>query len=286
MKAILFEPDPREYEILKSERREDLIILNCALSDGVKTIDFYLCKAQKVSSSYLPNIDFLEKFPEAENYKVLKTINISTDTLDNQLRKNDIAEIDFIKIDTQGHELPILQGSVNSLNSVIGLEIEVEFASIYKNQPLFNEVDSFVRRYDFDLFDIKRYYWKRNDIDNYGGQQKGQLVFGDTLYFKSPERVLLMHEITQEKIVRAICIYIVYGYIDLAQILSNSAYSKGILSAEIHDAVRLIISKCRGRTPIPHFRGKWRIHNILQKMADLFSYTVWFSGTDRSLGNR
>jgi FkbM family methyltransferase len=61
----------------------------------------------------LPNFDFLAKFPDAERFEVLKTIKIETDTLDNQLKKNGITEIDFVKIDTQGHELPILQGSVS-----------------------------------------------------------------------------------------------------------------------------------------------------------------------------
>lgn len=283
LKVIMFEPDPRAYEILKSDRREDLIILNCALSDSVKDIDFYLCKKQQVSSAYLPNFDFLDRFPDAGRFEVLKTIKVETDTLDNQLKKNNIAEIDFVKIDTQGYELPILQGSVNSLKNVIGLELEVEFAPLYKTQHLFNEVDSFARKMDFEVFDIKRYFWKRKDVNNYG-RQKGQLVFGDALYFKSPEQVLLMNEISQEKIARSICIYLVYGYLDLAHTLSNIANSKGMLSGELHDSVGLIISKFKERNPIPNFRGKGRIQNIFQKMADLFN-AGWYSGTDRSLGN-
>ena len=51
-----------------------------------------------------------------------------------------------MKIDTQGHELPILKGSVDYLYNAIGLEIEVEFAQLYRNQPLFNQVDTLVGR--------------------------------------------------------------------------------------------------------------------------------------------
>jgi hypothetical protein len=137
---------------------------------------------------------------------------------------------------------------------------------------------------DFELFDIKRYYWKRNDDYNYG-RQKGQLVFGDALYFKSPEQVLLMKDLTKDKIARSICIYLIYGYLDLANILSNIANSKGIFAAEIRDAVGLIISKFIDKHPMPSFRGKGRIRNLLQKMTDLFSDTGWYSGTDRFLGN-
>ena len=283
-KVIMFEPDPREYEILSSNKLENLIVLTCALSDSVKDIDFYLCKKQQVSSAYLPNFDFLDKFPDSERFKVLKTISIQTDTLDNQLKKNNIAEIDCVKIDTQGYELPILNGSVSSLKNAVGLDVEVEFAPLYKKQPLFNEVDSFAREMNFELFDIKRYFWKRNIINNQG-RGKGQLVFGDALYFKSPEQVLLMNGIKQEKIVRSICIYLVYGYPDLAHTLSNIANNEGMLSREVYDSVGLIISKFKQRNLIPDFRGKGRIQNLFQKMADLFSNAGWYSGTDRYLGN-
>jgi FkbM family methyltransferase len=284
LKAILFEPDPREYERLKLEGDEDIIILNCALSDSAKEIDFYLCKKQQNSSGYLPNYELLAKFPDAERFDVIKTIKIDTDTLDNQLEKNGIAEIDFVKIDTQGQELSILQGCKNSLNNVIGLELEVEFIPLYKDQPLFNEVDNFVRKMDFELFDIRRYYWNRNDKHSYG-RNKGQLAFGDALYLKSPEQVLLMQNLTQEKLVRKICIYLLYGYFDLAHILSNSAQSKGRLTAEVHDAFGLTIASLRDKPPIPGFKGKGRIHQLLQKMTDLFADTGWYSGTDKFVGN-
>jgi FkbM family methyltransferase len=284
LKAILFEPDPREYERLKYHRREDRIILNCALSDSIKEIDFYLCKKQETSSAYLPNHELLAKFPDAERYDVIKTVKIETDTLDNQLKKNGITEIDFIKIDTQGQELPILQGSLKSLNNVIGLEVEVEFIHLYKDQPLFDEVDKFIVKNGFELFDIRRYYWRRKNYYSFS-RQKGQLVFGDALYFKNPEQVLLMKDITQEKIVRSICIYLLYGYAELAYILANCANKKGILAAETYTAIGSIISKLRDKPPIPSFRGKGRIQNFLQKLTDLFADTGWYSGTDRFLGN-
>lgn len=283
-KGVLFEPDPREYDVLNRKSGDNLIVINSALSDSVNTVDFNLCRKQQVSSVYLPNFDFLRKFPDSERFEVIKTIKIQTDTLDNQLRKNGIAEIDFIKIDTQGYELPILKGSIDYLDNVIGLELEVEFAKLYKNQPLFNEVDSFVREKGFELFDIKRYFWKRKEGIG-TGNQKGQLVFGDALYFKSPEQVLLMDNITQEKIIRSICTYLVYGYLDLAQTLFNKAYDKGLMSKGVHDNFVLLLSKHKKRNPIPNFRGKGRIHGLLEKIANIFSYSGWYSGTDKSVGN-
>ena len=283
-KGILFEPDPREYDMLKSKSGKNLIVLNSALSDSSDTIDFHLCEKQQVSSTYLPNFDFLNKFPNAKRFDVTKTIKIQADTLDNQLKKNDITEIDFIKIDTQGYELPILKGSVDYLNNTIGLELEVEFAQLYENQPLFKEVDSFVQKKGFELIDLKRYYWKRKEGAD-TGNQKGQLVFGDALYFKSPEQVLLMKDINQEKIIRAICIYLVYGYVDLAKTLLIKANDNELLTNDVYSNTNATIIKFDRRNLVPNFRGKGRIRNLFEKIAKTLSSGGWYSGTDRSLGN-
>ncbi|MBI3899046.1 MAG: FkbM family methyltransferase [Gammaproteobacteria bacterium] len=283
-KAILFEPDPREFEILKGKSRGNLVVLNSALSDAVKEVDFNLCKKQQVSSAYLPNRDFLAKFPDCERFSVERTIKIKTDTLDDQLEKNNLNEIDFIKIDTQGYELAILRGGIQSLEQAIGLELEVEFSPLYENQPLFADVDSFVRKSNFELFDLKRYFWKRNGSKPFGSR-KGQLVYGDALYFKSPELILLMKGVTPEKIVRSIGVYMVYGYADLAQALFDLANNRRLLPVEMQHAVQRTLAKYKGKNFIPDFRGKGRIRNLIMKMAGIFDTKGPYSGTDSGLGN-
>jgi FkbM family methyltransferase len=285
-KGILFEPDPKEYKLLKSKCEKNLIVLNFALSDSVGELDFHLCQKPYVSSVYLPNIDFLNKFPEAERFDVVKSIKVQTDTLDNQLKKNNIFDIDFMKIDTQGHELSILQGSFDYLDNLVGLEIEVEFMPLYKKQPLFNEVNSFIRKHGFELFDLKRYYWKRKESKK-TRNQKGQLVFGDALYFKTPEQVLLMNRVTQEKIVRSICVYLVYGYLDLAQALFSNANKNRLLAKEVQDEVVLILSKYeRAYTNIlPNFKGKGSIKLLFERIGNMFDVNSWYTGGDNSIGN-
>ena len=73
-KCILFEPDPREYSILKENSDSNLIVLNSALSESNKTVEFHLCKKQEVSSVFPPNFDFLNKFPDPERFEVQKNI--------------------------------------------------------------------------------------------------------------------------------------------------------------------------------------------------------------------
>src|SRR2546422_5125584 len=221
LRAILFEPDPREVADLKAMAPGNDLVLNAALSDEAKVVEFHLCKEQMVSSVYLPNFPFLKRFPEAERFEVQETINIHADTLDNQLRVANISRVDFIKVDAQGHGLPILRGALDTLRNVLGLELEVEFAPIYKDQPLFAEMHTFVTQQGFELYDLKRHFWKRTDDRGQYRAGKGQLVFGDALYFRSPEAVCAAADVSGEKLVHAVLAYLAYGYTDLAVTVCN-----------------------------------------------------------------
>ena len=286
-KALLFEPDPREAKILKSRNKENLTVIESALSDSEQTIDFHLCKKQQVSSIYLPNFELINKFPEPERFEVLRSIKMKADSLDNQLQKNNIEDTDFIKLDTQGSELSILRGGVNTLENVIGVEIEVEFIELYQKQPLFCEVDNFMKSNGFQLYDLRRYFWRTKEEDNYYGNQKGQLIFGEALYFKPPEKVLSMKGITREKVIRAIFIYLVYGYPGLSKDLLDAGSRKNLLPKETCDTIFSIIMDFRkSGFKLPDFKGKGKILSMAHKIADVFApNNSWYCGTDESIGN-
>ena len=283
LKSVLFEPDPREFESLRSMNEQQMIVLNSGVSDVCGEIDFNLCRKQQVSSIYKPNFDVLDKFPNSERFEVVRTIKITVDTLDRLLTQNDITDVDVIKIDTEGHELPILKGSTNTLQNVIALELEVGFLPIRQNQPVFSELDAFVTSAGFELFDLKRYFWKRK-CDQQNGRGKGQIVFGEALYFRNPEIVCSLEGITAAKIVRAIFVYMSYGYFDLAEILCGSAKGTGILSAEVSEGIMIILGRRNGKK-LPEFRWKGHVYACLRKAADLFSPSAWSSGGDEFLGN-
>ena len=280
-KGILFEPDPGEFNALKKNSDNNLIVLNSALADSKKEVEFHLCKKQMVSSIYPPNFNLLNKFPEAERFNVEKIIHLNTDTLDNQLKKEGINEVDFIKIDTQGYELSILKGSSACIENVIGLEVEVEFEPMYIGQPLFSEVDSYVKNRGFVLIDLKRYYWKRNNNKN-TGNSKGQIIFGDALYFKSPEQILSISSISQEKIIRAIYVYLSYGYIDLSQVLLNDA--KNLLEEKVYILLLNILKKYEKEKIISGNRVTRKLGFIFHKLSK-FLEEGHYSGADRIVGN-
>jgi FkbM family methyltransferase len=285
--SILFEPDPREYERLKKQNSTDVVVLNTALSDHKGEVDFHLCQKQEVSSILVPDRQIVDKFPDSARFEILKTVKVPVDTIDNQLQARHIADVDFIKIDTQGHELAILKGASNALKSAIGLEVEVEFLPIYENQPVFRDIDTFIADQGFELFDIKRYFWKRNNPEISPPNQKGQLVMGDALYFRTPETICNQNNTDADKILNAVIVYLTYGYTDLADGLCHQAFECGIISETLRNKILNSIkslSKVKSLFPgLVKFRKL--MTKILNRLHNLLIYNDSPYDADKTLGN-
>ena len=184
MRIIAFEPDDREFQKLKNS--EKVTYLNSVLHEKSQDLKFYISKDPGKSSIYKPNLDVLSNFENIERFHIVKEIDMASEkvkSLDSIMEENSIDDIDFIKLDTQGSELGILKGAQTyAVPKTFGIHIEVEFIEMYKGQPLFRDVDGFMDKNGFELIDLRRAFWKRKDYYNYVG--KGQLVFGNALYFK------------------------------------------------------------------------------------------------------
>lgn len=76
---------------------------------------------------------------EQKRYNYANLVNIKTNTLDNVLKKSNIkiTDIDFIKIDVEGAERTVLEGSHETLNSLkTGTKICVEISKDKINETL------------------------------------------------------------------------------------------------------------------------------------------------------
>jgi FkbM family methyltransferase len=129
-----------------------------ALGKAAEERTLYVTKASMCSSLYPPNEPYLARIAGlTEAVSLDFSFEIDTITLDQFCQEEDINEIDYLQIDVQGADLDVLRGATNILNrSVLGIQIEVEFSHLYIGQPLFADVDSFLRKSDFTLFDVIR----------------------------------------------------------------------------------------------------------------------------------
>jgi len=101
-------------------------------------------------------------------------------------RLDDIAEIsqcDYLKVDVQGFELSVLRGAQRLLGDTCAVHLEVEHEEVYQKQPLFSEIDGFLRSNGFELIDLFS-----PGYDSYregpAGFYGSRLLWNDALYLK------------------------------------------------------------------------------------------------------
>ena len=289
LKIIAFEPDARAFQELRNKNNKKIKYYNTAIFSEKTTLNFYLNQKQQTSSFFPLNMNLIRSFPNSERFNLISITQMETDTLDNIIFQDTSIDVDFLKVDSEGCEYPILTGAKNLLNNrLFGLEIEVLFAAIRPDAALFSEIDQYLRQKGFELFDIRRSYWKRS-IGKDIGNDKGQLIFGDALYFKSIES--FSDELSfekdevkkKEKVVKAISICIIYGYFDYALLLLDAFTT--LFSKEENKYLRTHLTQevSFGRK-IPDFRGRGRIAKLFYKIGQIVEHPSW-AAADQTLGN-
>lgn len=111
IKVIGFEPDENECKQLNKVAGKNDVYFPVALSNKRGKIKLNLTHELRCSSIFKPNYALINRFLTSENYEVTNSIEVPCDTLDEIVKTADVKDIDFIKLDTQGSELQILEGA-------------------------------------------------------------------------------------------------------------------------------------------------------------------------------
>ena len=214
-----FEPDERSRKSLQNKSNACLSYTIHDKIVGSHTSDstLHLCSIPTNSSTYMPNKSFYQLFADKERFNIIDSTELSTTTLD----LLDLNEVDFIKLDIQGGELNALKGAKESLEKVIALEVEIEFQPIYKDQPLFDDINSYLQKHEFEFIDFSRLVrWGRDDIYT----TVGQCVWGDALFMRTPEYIIQKKDnVDLVKKYLAICLlYHRYDYISVIKNQTNT----------------------------------------------------------------
>jgi FkbM family methyltransferase len=174
-RLIGFDADPEECARLNKaapdpaqERYEPLAL---AASDGEATL--FVTEDPQSSSLYPPDPDAIRRYPELWRHEQRSTETIRTTTVDTWAQGAGIGAIDAIKVDVQGAELDVLRGAGQALGDARVIEAEVEFQPLYRGQPVFTDVDRFLRDRGFSL-------WRLREIHHCGITRAGhgEPVFG------------------------------------------------------------------------------------------------------------
>jgi FkbM family methyltransferase len=201
-RAIGFEPDEDECERLRNHYhdRPSVEIVPHALGAEPGSATLYITREPACSSIYQPIDDVVDRHPRLEPQRQATRQQIELVTLDNWCEQQDVDRVDFIKLDTQGSELDVLRGAPRTLERAIAVQTEVEFNRMYEGQPLFSDVDRFLRDHGFVLWQLENLAHHRQrgarsglrrcteffdwDVAQFS-RRPGQLFWADALFVRA-----------------------------------------------------------------------------------------------------
>lgn len=144
---VSFEPQPKTFQRMEDRftRDQHWKGLNIGLGDCDAQLDMNIYEMDVLSS-------FLRK---VEDNPVVEVVQVPVHRMDGIF--DEVVggkKRPFVKIDTQGFEMKILEGFGNRAGDVIGWQLELSVEPLYENQPPMEEVISKMRSMGFDLWRI------------------------------------------------------------------------------------------------------------------------------------
>jgi FkbM family methyltransferase len=215
-----FEPNPAEYARLQN-RAGPYRYLPVFLGNGAPAT-FHSARYPGCSSLPRPDPAVIDLFqtigcagPDG-NFHVVGTEMVET------VRLDDIGSgitIDYLKIDVQGYELEIMRNGRKKLANAVVIESEVEFVPFYENQPLFGDVQCFMREEGFVLhkfIDVGGRPFRPFNPPN-PFYPISQLLFADAIFIRDFAR---LDGYSDDGLLKAATVLdLVYGPYDIAALL-------------------------------------------------------------------
>jgi len=150
-----FEPVPEIYERLlkNTSMLNNVHQYPLALSDRTGVSEFYVSEKPN-KPGIASQAGSLHKPKERLKHSPLifpRMATVQTITLDQWADENGISAIDLLWLDTQGHELAILQAAPKMIHHIKVVLAEVSFIESYEGQPLYEDVVAWMAEHNFEL---------------------------------------------------------------------------------------------------------------------------------------
>ncbi|MCH9770314.1 MAG: FkbM family methyltransferase, partial [Gammaproteobacteria bacterium] len=120
-----------------------------------------------------------------EACQTIKKVKLDLLSLEEALSKSQITTMDFLSLDIQGAEYDVLSGSRKLIQeNCVGIQLEVEFVELYKNQKLFPEINQLLDNMGFELIDLNSFGRASPSPVTIGFRGLEQLLYAEAIYVK------------------------------------------------------------------------------------------------------
>jgi len=177
-----FEPDEKERQKLQEMYGDSHVFYPHFIGTG-KEATYHQTNWAATGSLFAPNLPLLDQFQHLSEFMApVATHPVQTMRLDDI---SEIKQVDFLKIDVQGSELDVLKNATRILQETVLIQVEVEFVPLYQDQPMFADVDRFLRSSGFQFHTFAevagRAFKPMHAKDGPYGAIR-QLLWGDAVY--------------------------------------------------------------------------------------------------------
>lgn len=221
---------------------------NCNIAIGPKEMGTLFINRRQTTSSLLPpckkvvnRYDFSDMFPEgAEIFETVSEVETETIGLDDAVKKYTLPFPDFLKIDVQGLTFEVLESGTQAIDdSVLGLQVEVEFIETYQGQKTFGAVHGYLEKHGFEIFKLTNLSsWKYKTAFPLK-MCSGQDVYCDLLYLRSISHVDECPEFwTTDKIIKFIKLCLLYDLTDTAAAFIEKFIVKELIDKSSVEEIR------------------------------------------------
>jgi FkbM family methyltransferase len=165
LRVYAFDADPEECKRLQAQAPAGVTYVPIALGERDEDAILHVAADPACSSLFSPASGALETFPELAAIAEVDERPVALQTLDDWAATAGVDVVDVMKLDVQGAELAVLRGAEGLLKEVRMIELEVTFNEIYTGQPLFSEVDLYLRERGFQL-------WRLSHLVHYASRSQ------------------------------------------------------------------------------------------------------------------
>ena len=164
---IEFEPDSRDIDYTKINDHKLIIPSVITDEEGVDEVTLFLTNSPHCSSTLQPHIECTMEWAYGESFKVESSVQVPATTLSKCLKENNINQLNWLKIDSQGTDGRILKSiSQELMNSLVVIEAEPGFCDHYKEADDFGVIHNFLLSQGFFLSDMNLQKQERIRAEN------------------------------------------------------------------------------------------------------------------------